>query len=162
MNATTIKSKPKDPSYHQVKIKVKTQQIQTHEYVIPSNFATIPNNRVQSRIMRNAHNKKRFSLPPSIKEEEENNDDEDNIPLAILAYRKGFITPDKEKDVFPLVSLQKRKSNPITTYSNFHQFYQLSNYSSSSNSSQSSTEIVPKNQQNGTEPKFYRRYSSSK
>ncbi|KAG2235567.1 hypothetical protein INT48_002341 [Thamnidium elegans] len=158
MNVTISKAKPKDPSFNQVKIR---NQKPTHQYVIPSNFATIPNNPVQSRIMRNAHNRRRVSLPPSIKEEDVDEENEEDIPLAILAYRKGFITPDN----LPLVQdLQhKRYSDPCfqITHNNSHQLYN-SSFSSSSSSSLSSNELVTKRHVPATEPKFYRRYSSSK
>lgn len=160
MNVTMLKAKAKDPSFNQGRIR---HQKPTHQYVIPSNFATIPNNPVQSRIMRNAHNRRRISLPPSIREEEEEEeDDEENIPLAILAYRKGFITPDS----LPLVQdlQRKRYTDPCFQMMQNHQFYQLynSSFSSSSSSSLSSNELFTKRHVPATEPKFYRRYSSGK
>ncbi|GAA5798636.1 hypothetical protein HPULCUR_004041 [Helicostylum pulchrum] len=163
MNVTIHKAKPKDPSFNQVRIR---NQKPTHQYVIPStNFATIPNNHVQSRIMRNAHNRRRISLPPSIREEEDDKDEEDeeDIPLAILAYRKGFITPDS----LPLVQdLQHKRfsSDPCFQMTQNYQFYQLNNssFSSSSSSSLSSNELATKRHVPATEPKFYRRYSSGK
>jgi hypothetical protein len=108
MNTTvlTVRNDIKDPSRHQVKLRKINQQ---HEYVVPSSFATIPTNNVQKRIMRNAYNRKRISFPPSIKEEDEDLavetaiDEDEDIPLAVLAYKKGFIVPNRIENVFPLI-----------------------------------------------------------
>lgn len=112
-----------DPSFNQVRLR---RQQQSHEYVVPSSqFVTLPNTSFTQRQMmnnahRNSYKKKRFSLPPpTIREEDEmlfsdpitvrncEDDDEEDIPLAVLAYRKGFKVPVKANDSIPLIQQQK-------------------------------------------------------
>ncbi|KAL9543447.1 hypothetical protein MBANPS3_008106 [Mucor bainieri] len=107
----------KDPSSDKVKIR---RAKQSHEYVVPTHFATIPTNHIQSRIMKSAHTRSHLRIP-SIKEQDEyeteddddhlpktpiDDDDEEedeNIPLAMLAFRKGFVIPNKVEQVYPLI-----------------------------------------------------------
>jgi hypothetical protein len=106
----TVRNGIKEHSCYQVKVR---KAHPSHEYVVPSNFATIPTNNIQKRIMNN-NNRRRISFPPSIKEENEDEDffvesqtaaadEEEDIPLAVLAYRKGFVVPDRIENVFPLI-----------------------------------------------------------
>ena len=101
--------------------KVRTRETKrSHEFVVPSNFATIPTNHTQSRIMRNAYigtHRKITSIKEQVEYNNEEDDDDDhmpttpigdeendeNIPLATLAFQKGFVVPDKVENVYPLI-----------------------------------------------------------
>lgn len=141
----------KDPSSDKVKIR---RAKHSHEYVVPFNFATIPTNHTQSRIMRNAHISTRLRIP-SIKEQDEyeteddddhmpktpigdDDDDDENIPLAMLAFRKGFVVPDKVEHVYPLIQhvpqmmptkRSNSKSNMAPSHINNHRLPMMYNYS---------------------------------
>ncbi|KAI8987447.1 hypothetical protein BDF20DRAFT_265700 [Mycotypha africana] len=123
----------RDPFYCKVKVR---RAHQPHEYVVPSDFAAIPQNPVQRRIIRSAHHshqRKRFFFPPAIKEEsneddegavndmdtdslsdseyngpktpteEEEEENDENMPLALLAVKKGYVVPHKAATAFPLI-----------------------------------------------------------
>lgn len=86
----------KNPSYQQVKTRPK------HDYVVPMNtFPCLPTLSSRTRMLRNGQYTRRISFPPSIKEEDE--EDEEDIPLALLAYKKGLIVPDSNSTLYPLV-----------------------------------------------------------
>ncbi|KAL7333723.1 hypothetical protein PS15p_202587 [Mucor circinelloides] len=106
----------KNPSSDKVRIR---KSKRSHEYVVPFNFATIPTNHTQSRIMKSAHTNA-YRKIPSIKEQDEyetedddesmpktpivdDDEDDENIPLAMLAFQKGFVVPDKVEHVYPLI-----------------------------------------------------------
>lgn len=92
---------------------------QSQEYIVPPHFVTIPTNNIQKRIMKNVQNtrnRRRISFPPSIKEENEDEEmsvqpqtaaaediDDEDVPLAILAYRKGLSVPDRIESAFPVI-----------------------------------------------------------
>lgn len=126
----------KDPSTDKVRIR-ETKRF--HEFVVPSNFATIPTNHTQSRIMRNAHINTHRRIPSTKELEydtEEDDDhmpttpisdeeDDENTPLAVLAFRKGFVVPDKVENVYPLIQ-HIPQAMPLkyidNKYSQFHTF----------------------------------------
>ncbi|KAF1798846.1 hypothetical protein V8B55DRAFT_1521876 [Mucor lusitanicus] len=143
----------KDPSSDKVRIR---RAKHSHEYVVPSQFATIPTNHTQSRIMRNAHIKTHLRRPTSIKEQDEyeteddddhmpktpigngDEDDDEDIPLAMLAFRKGFVVPNKVEHVYPLIQHVpqmvpiKRSdsySSKAQSHINNHRFPMMYNYS---------------------------------
>jgi hypothetical protein len=188
MNSIPSSNKIRSPSpRHQVK-----HRKQSVEYVVPSRPKTsiIP---AQTRLnVRNAHHKQRFSLPPSIREEDDEDDDdmsmnepiiirnnvcqhddEDEIPLAFLAYRKGYMVPENNNNIIPIIqpsNNNRRKQNLSQHHPNYYgnstgftlpvpnklyhpnmtqqqpRFYQMSDLThspSSSNSSLSSVERPP-------------------
>lgn len=188
-----------DPSFNQVKLR---KQHQLHEYVVPSSQSpTLPTNLSHTHIMKNTRNsykKKRFSLPPpTIREEEEilfsesitvrneppcSEEDDEDIPLAVLAYRRGFKVPVKvnhAQHVYPNENLQGFEyphhyyfMNPcyisptnVDYHNHKHSLYKLSDNSglsfspSSSNSSLSSIENTPRRSKSSAS-KYIRRQSS--
>lgn len=106
--------------------------------------------------MKNAHISTHLRIP-SIKEQDEyeteddddhmpktpiggDDDDEDdeNIPLAMLAFRKGFVVPDKVEHVYPLIQhvpqmipikCSNSKSNMAPSHINNHQLPMMYDYS---------------------------------
>lgn len=127
-----------------------------HDYVVPmNNFSSLPTPASRTRMIRNIHYK-RISFPPSIKEEDEDEQqeeqDEEDIPLAILAYKKGLVVPD---NMFPLVQhiqpIQTQRKRHYYHYPTIQheppseppKFYHTRNYSSSSLSSASSSDSLP-------------------
>jgi hypothetical protein len=153
VSSSSVSSNIRDPSSNRVRVR---KPPPSHEYVVPSNFATIPTNNVQKRMMKNAYyhhnrnisNRQRLSLPPSIKEEENEDDDvildtrrhrhhsypvaimddeDEDIPLAVLAYRKGFVVPDKAENVFPLVQhIPSHQHQPPFLQQNQRSYYRYS------------------------------------
>ncbi|GAN09175.1 hypothetical protein MAM1_0249d08697 [Mucor ambiguus] len=141
----------KDPSSDKVKIR---RAKHTHEYVVPSHFATIPTNHTQSRIMKNAHVNTHLKIPSTKEQDEYETEDDDehmpktpigdideddeDIPLAMLAFRNGFVVPDKVEHVYPLIQhvpqvmpieSAKSKNSKAPSQVNNHSSPMMYNYS---------------------------------
>lgn len=91
-----MNDKIESPYYNQVKLK---RSYSTHEFVIPfNNFAPLPSNSQMIQKLLSLAQQQEDDNKPLIQEEEE-----EDIPLGLLAYKKGFFGLDKIETAYPLI-----------------------------------------------------------